>query len=130
MSLRSPGRGGWGGLCSRHWVSLREKRAFLGERDGRAVSVGAASPVCHRRAVRGGHTGDEGCPAPGAEGWSLWGPFGPAQQPLCSATLRAVSLSLPCLGVGCSLLLQFLTAICGQGSTWRDAKSVTSAPRS
>lgn len=56
----------------------------------------------------------EGCSAPGSEGWSLWGPFGPAQQPLCNAMPMTVSLSPPCPGTGCSLLLQFLTAICGQ----------------
>ena len=122
----------WPGLAVPQALGLPAGRnmPFQEDKPGRAASVGAASPVCHLRAVRGGHAAGEGCSALGAEGWSLWGPFGPTQQPLCNAVPRAVGFSLPCPGAGCSLLLQFLTAICGQGSTRRDTKPVTSAPHS
>lgn len=85
--------------------------------------VVAARPVYHLGVGRGCYTAGEVCLMLDAEGWSLWGPSGLNHQPLCNA----VVLSMLCPGADCSLLLQFLTVICGQGSTWRDTKPVTSA---
>lgn len=56
-----------------------------------------------------------------------WGPLAPPCSP--PAVTCQGQLPLPALpGAGCSPLLQFLPAICGQSSTRRDTKPVTSAP--
>lgn len=123
-----PGKCGWGWLCCRHWVSLRGEKCLSGRMSWAGLCRWGPAP-----SVTQEWSGEVAWPGRGAQGqvlragWSLWALFGPTQQPLRNAALRAVSLSLPCPGAGCSMLLQFLTAICGQGSTRRDSKPVTSA---
>lgn len=107
VSLRGRGRAGGAG-CAPGTGCPSGRNVPCREGDpGGAVSVGAASPICRLRAGRGGQAAG-GC---SAAPWQC----------------RAVGLSPLCPGAGCSLLLQFLPAICGQGSTRRATKPVTSA---